>query len=152
MRRAGERATMPTPAFTHFTVDQANRALPLVRRIVEDIVHGFAEWRERVHEFEAAAALSSADAPDPRADALQREAQRLAADIDGCVRELTALGVEFKGFDLGLVDFPGDVDGQPVFLCWRLGEPAVQHWHARDAGYAARQPLDGAVADATAAS
>jgi len=150
MRRAGDRATMTTPAFTHFTVDQANRALPLVRRIVEDIVRGYAEWR--VHEFEAAAALSQADVPDPRADALQREAQRLAADIDGCVRELTALGVEFKGFDLGLVDFPGEVDGRPAYLCWRLGEPAVQHWHARDAGYASRQPLDGAVADATAAS
>ena len=142
---------MTTPTFTHFTVDQANRALALVRRIVEDIVHGYAEWRERVQEFEAAAARSRADAPDPHAEALQREAQRLAADIDGCVRELTALGVEFKGFDLGLVDFPGEVDGRPAFLCWHLGEPSVRHWHARDGGYADRRPLDASDADATAA-
>jgi hypothetical protein len=132
---------MTTPAFTHFSVEQANRALPLVRRIVEDIVRDFACWRERVQEFEAAAARSRADAPDARAEQLQAEAQRLAADIDGYVGELTALGVEFKGFDLGLVDFPGEVDGRPAFLCWRLGEPAVEHWHRRDAGYASRQPL-----------
>jgi hypothetical protein len=57
------------------------------------------------------------------------------------VGELRELGVEMKGMDIGLVDFPGEIDGRPVCLCWRLGEPAVAHWHELDAGYAGRQPL-----------
>lgn len=124
-----------------FTVAQANAMLPLVRRIVEDIVIGYRRWQERVREFEVVTANSRADEPDERAEQLQDEAQRLAADIDGFVAELTALGVEFKGFDQGLVDFPAVLSGRPVYLCWRLGEPSVQFWHDRDAGFAGRRPL-----------
>jgi hypothetical protein len=126
---------------TRFTVEQANRTLPLVSRIVEDIVNGYARWQDEVCEFEVATALSRADQPDPHAENLQRAAQETAREIDGYVAELQALGVQFKGFDLGLVDFPGEIEGRPVFLCWRLGEPAVQYWHEVDAGYAGRQPL-----------
>jgi hypothetical protein len=43
-----------------------------------------------------------------------------------------------------LIDFPGELDGRKVWLCWRLGEPAVQYWHDLDAGYAGRQPLPAA--------
>jgi hypothetical protein len=44
-------------------------------------------------------------------------------------------------FDAGLVDFPGEMDGRSVYLCWRLGESAVEYWHELEAGYAGRQPL-----------
>ncbi|MBI2795747.1 MAG: DUF2203 domain-containing protein [Gemmatimonadetes bacterium] len=120
-----------------FTVDEANRTLPLVRRIVDDIVRGYAAWQDKVHECE----LAAAGAPGADAERLQQEAQRLAADIEQCQRELGGLGVEFKGYDMGLVDFPAAIDGRPVYLCWRLGEARVEHWHERDAGFAGRQPL-----------
>lgn len=126
-----------------FTVEQANRTLPLVRRIVEDIVSQYRRWQDRVREFEVVSASSTADRPDARAEELQREAQLLAAEIEGFVGELTRLGVEFKGYDLGLVDFPAEVDGAPAYLCWRLGEPSVQFWHSVESGYAGRQPLPG---------
>jgi hypothetical protein len=126
-----------------FTVEQANRTLPLVRRIVEDIVSQYRRWQERVREFEVVSANSTAERPDARAEELQREAQLLAAEIEGFVGELTRLGVEFKGYDLGLVDFPAEVDGAPAYLCWRLGEPSVQFWHPIESGYAGRQPLLG---------
>ena len=126
---------------TSFTVDQANATLPLVRRIVEDIVVGFRRWKDKVAAFEVATVRSAADRPDPRAEALQREAQALAAELDGVIAELTQLGIEFKGFDQGLVDFPSELHGRPVYLCWRLGEPSVQYWHERDTGYEGRRPL-----------
>lgn len=126
---------------TSFTVDQANATLPLVRRIVEDIVVGFRRWKDKVAAFEVATARSAAGRPDPRAEALQREAQALAAELDGFIAELTQLGIEFKGFDQGLVDFPAELQGRPVYLCWRLGEPSVQYWHERDTGYEGRRPL-----------
>ena len=126
-----------------FTVEQANRTLPLVRRIVDDIVSQYRRWQDRVREFEVVSANSTAERPDDRAEELQREAQALAAEIEGFVSELTALGVEFKGYDLGLVDFPSEVDGAPAYLCWRLGEPSVQYLHPVDSGYTSRQPLRG---------
>jgi hypothetical protein len=124
-----------------FTVEQANRTLPLVSRIVQDIVTQYGRWQDRVREFEVAAASARIDRPQPRAEALQHQVQELAREIEGYVDELTQLGVEFKGFDLGLVDFPGEMGGRPVYLCWKLGEPAVEYWHEQDAGYAGRQRL-----------
>lgn len=124
-----------------FTVEQANRTLPLVSRIVEDIVRTYGIWQDKVREFEVLSAAVRADVPNESAEALQKEASELAEEIDRYIGEIGALGVEFKGFDLGLVDFPGEIDGRPVFLCWRLGEPAVQYWHDRDSGYEGRQPL-----------
>lgn len=125
-----------------FTVEQANRTLPLVSRIVRDIVTLYPRWRERVRELEVMAADASADHPDPRLQQLEHEVQALAAEIDGCIHEIRELGIEYKlPFDAGLVDFPGEVGGRPVYLCWRLGEEAVTHWHELDAGYAGRRPL-----------
>jgi hypothetical protein len=122
-----------------FSVEEANRTLPLVSRIVGDIVTQYAIWRDRVQQFDVLQASVNAEHPEPRAVELQAELDALAREIDGYVRELTALGVEFKGFDMGLVDFPGELNGRPVYLCWRLGEPAVEHWHELEAGFAGRQ-------------
>ena len=125
-----------------FSVDQANRALPLVRRIAEDIVVQYRRWQEKVREFEMVTSQSTAEAPDHRAERLQREVQELAAEIDGYIGELTDLGVEFKDYERGLVDFPGERDGRPVYLCWQLGEPEVRFWHELEAGFLGRQPID----------
>lgn len=124
-----------------FSVEEANRTLPLVRRIVEDIVATYQRWQERVRQFEAIAAGARMDRPSDAAEQIQFDVQQLAAEIAGYVEELTELGIEFKGFETGLVDFPGEIDGRPVYLCWQLGESSVQFWHARDAGFAGRQPL-----------
>ena len=124
-----------------FTVDQANRTLPLVRKIVEDVVVQHRRWRETILELDLAASTARADEPRTRADALEREAQSLAREIDGYQRELEALGIQLKDRRLGLVDFPSEMNGRHVLLCWRLGESEVQFWHEVDAGYAGRQPL-----------
>lgn len=124
-----------------FTVDDANRTLPLVSRIVEDIVSHFAVWQDKVREYEVLKVSERLEMPDPRATTLEQEIHELARDIDRYIDELTNLGVEFKGAEMGLVDFPGTIGGRRVYLCWRLGEPSVQHWHEIDAGYAGRQPL-----------
>lgn len=122
-----------------FTIEQANRALPLVRRIVQDVVDEYARWERLVKKLDVTVAAAGRDAVE--LDRLQQEIQRSARAIDAYVRELTDLGIEMKGRDVGLVDFPGEIGGRPVYLCWRLGEPAVAHWHERDAGFAGRQPL-----------
>jgi hypothetical protein len=129
-----------------YTPELANRSLPLVRRIVEDIVVQFARWQGRIREFELASASNSVATPNPQAAVLEREVAALAAELEHFQRELASLGVEIKDYVQGLVDFPAERDGRVVCLCWRLGEPAVEFWHEVDAGYAGRQPLDPRVA------
>ncbi|MCR4339688.1 MAG: DUF2203 domain-containing protein [Gemmatimonadaceae bacterium] len=124
-----------------FTLEQANRMLPLIRRIVEDIVQDYARWREQVGVLEVVAAGRRGDSLPNEAEKVEEDAQRLAADIERYVTELRELGVDFKGFDQGLVDFPAELDGRLVYLCWKLGEDSVEYWHDVDAGYAGRQKL-----------
>ncbi|HXV17739.1 MAG TPA: DUF2203 domain-containing protein [Gemmatimonadaceae bacterium] len=124
-----------------FSVEEANRTLPLVRRIVSDAVRDYWRWQEKVREYEEVAANRKVDEPSDEAERLEREAQQLARDIDGYIAEIRQLGVEMKGIDSGLVDFPSEVNGRPVLLCWQLGEESVQYWHEEDAGFAGRQPV-----------
>lgn len=124
-----------------FSVEEANKTLPLVRRIVEDVVRQHRSWREKILELDLVASSARADEARDRADELEREAQALAHEIDGYQRELDELGILLKDRRLGLVDFPSEMGGRHVLLCWRQGEVEVQFWHEEDAGYAGRQPL-----------
>ena|ERR1044071_4022638 len=124
-----------------FTVEQANRTLPLVRRIVADIVDQHRRWRDTIVALDLLASTQRADEPHDRAEQLERDAQALAREIDACKRELEALGILLKDHRQGLVDFPSMMGGRRVLLCWQLGEPEVQFWHEEDAGFPGRQPL-----------
>jgi hypothetical protein len=123
-----------------YTVDRANRTLPLVRRIVEDIVREHERWQAAVARLDLVMATST-EAVDLRIVALEREVQTIAHDIDTFQGELEALDIQLKDRRIGLVDFPTELDGRRVLLCWRLGEESVQYWHDEDVGYAGRQPL-----------
>ena len=120
-----------------FTVQQANRTLPLVRRIVADIVAQYHELeqllrqRERLQPLRRAAEIS---AVDTRA---ARGTQRLNALIE----EVNSIGCELKDWQSGRVDFRSLHDGRDVCLCWKPGEESIRYWHELDAGSSARQPL-----------
>ncbi len=124
-----------------FTVDQANATLPLVRKIVADVVRQHSTWREKILELDLAASNVQAEGDQTNVQRLEREVQALAREIAGFQRELDVLGIELKDPRLGLLDFPGEMNGRRIQLCWRMGEPEVQFWHEVDAGYSGRQPL-----------
>ena len=123
-----------------FTVEQANATLPLVRRIVVDIVAQYRVWNEKLNEIDLVAASGRA-ADAEVAERLAHEAQAIAREIEGFRRELAALGIEIKDKGIGLIDFPSMMGDKPILLCWRLGESEVGFWHDENAGYAGRQPL-----------
>jgi len=126
-----------------FTLADANRTLPLVSRIVRDLVARYPDWRALVEEFELLTSSQRADAPDPRVAQLERQVTALAREIDGYIQEVTELGAEVRNpLDSGLIDFPGTHDGRSIFFCWKLGEEAIEYWHERDGGFAGRQPMD----------
>ena len=126
----------------YFTVQEANRTLPLVRRIVADLTSLYPQWLELVQRYELVAAQSRPDwGESPEQLALHRDIDEIAARIAGHQQELEAVGCVFKGFQEGLVDFYGKLDGRDIFWCWKQGEDRIGHWHEIEAGYAGRRPL-----------
>ena len=130
----------------YFTAAEANAALPLVRAIVKDIVelaHALRDRHERLERLSGASRDAMGEAYREELEMLREEQDRSEQRMREYIQELTALGVELKDYYAGLVDFPAWMNGHEVYLCWRLGEPEVQHWHELDAGFAGRQPLAG---------
>ncbi len=128
-----------------FTVVEAERTLPLLRKILADLKIEYDEWREAVAGYEVLAAASRADTGET--DDLLRSRGRVtaaAARVNDGLLELEAVGCQFKGFEEGLIDFYALRDDRLVFLCWKLGEAHITHWHEVDAGSAGRQPIDAA--------
>jgi hypothetical protein len=128
-----------------FTVEEANSTLPLVRAIVGDIVRQYETvrgLRERLATLGRDVRKSPTDVYTEEIAHSQAESQAEEARLVALVDELNKLGIEMKGLDTGLCDFPSIRDGRVVCLCWRLGEPQVMHWHEVDAGFSGRQPLN----------
>ena len=109
-----------------FTPSQANRTLPLVKRIVADINATGATMRTLAEQHGERAA-----------EELREHERRLGR----LTAELEALGCSYKdwNFEIGLVDFPSVMDGRPVLLCWRSDEECVAWYHEPEAGYAGRK-------------
>lgn len=125
-----------------FTLEQANRTLPLVRRIVADITARFAEWRDLVSRYELVAAQARPDWGESEEQRdLHRQIDAMAQRVNDHLAELGQIGCVFKGFEEGLVDFAGSLDGRPIYWCWKQGEPTIEHWHDLEAGYAGRKRI-----------
>lgn len=54
---------------------------------------------------------------------------------------LAILGCFIKDVEKGLVDFYSKKEGKEIFLCWRLGETTIAHWHETDVGFAGRKKI-----------
>src|SRR6267142_5060990 len=127
-----------------FTIDQANAMLPLVRAITGDLAKLAKDVVERRHRLALLTSGRDLKPGDPYSDELaqmETELERDAVRLQEYVDELRQLGVEPKGAVEGLVDFPCQLDGRIVLLCWRLGEPELLYWHDLESGFAGRQPL-----------
>jgi hypothetical protein len=137
-------ASKPMPGKRFFTVEKANATLPLVRVIVRDIAELARDLRERYERMSGSRrneALALSEAHREELEQAQARFEQGKAQMEEYERELKQLGVELKDYYTGLVDFPAWMDGHEVYLCWRLGEPEVAHWHEVKAGFAGRQPL-----------
>jgi hypothetical protein len=127
-----------------FTHDEATAELPRVRALVERLVERRAEQlaaQARIGALAARVGGNGGGIPPGTPVALAREAAAAEEAVRDTLTEIGALGVIVKDVDAGLVDFPSLRDGVPVFLCWRLGEAAIEYWHGLEEGFAGRKPL-----------
>ena len=118
----------------YFSLSEANRALPYVARVVEDITSCYrtaVQLRQHIEH----------PMPEDCAEKLQSDYDRSMDKLSNLMEELHQVGVELKDFEMGLLDFPAVHDGREVYLCWHRGETNVQAWHEIDSGYAGRQDI-----------
>ena len=70
------------------------------------------------------------------------EGEKAAQSARDAIAEISATGVQVKDLDVGLLDFPCQVEGEIVLLCWKSGEKQITHWHGTEEGFAGRKPID----------
>ncbi len=111
-----------------FTPKEANQTLPLVERIVKDIL----ETGKRLRVLAAERGPKAEDDP---------EMKKLVDQMEELFDELEGIGCSYKdwNFETGLVDFPGVIGGKEVCLCWRSDEKELKYYHELDAGFAGRK-------------
>jgi hypothetical protein len=115
-----------------FTPIEANNTLPLVRRIVADILR----TGRRVRALSQEQGDSFDTSPEVR---------HLMSELQDLLSELENIGCSYKdcSFTVGIVDFPAMIDGEEVSLCWRSDEPEIMYYHGINAGYSNRRPIPG---------
>lgn len=120
-----------------FTIDEANALIPRLEMLMERLQRTVLLVRSAVREGESEPTVRTTG------DVLRvrPELAPYVAEIEGTVAEIEKLGCQFKGIDLGLVDFPADLDGRTVLLCWQYGEKSIGFWHSTDEGFAGRRAL-----------
>jgi hypothetical protein len=123
-------------AMRYFSVEEANRLVPLLTRTFDRV----RPWVERAEQL-ADVLGSEEGASDVHLTSLREERNTLLERIRGELGPLEEMGLEIKGAD-GLVDFRAHRGEDPVYLCWRFGEPAVTHWHELQDGFGGRRPID----------
>ena len=112
-----------------FTLKQAMNTLPLVKKIVADILRTGQAIRELSVEIEK-----------PEEDP---EINRLMDQLDELFDEIEALGCFYKdwNFTVGLVDFPSKINGKDMLLCWKSDEETIGHYHDAESGFAGRRMI-----------
>jgi hypothetical protein len=116
-----------------FTVSQARRELARLRPVLDEIVV------VRADMVELTAALAVGGAPSPLGGLPERKAAE--ARLNELMMEIQQAGADIKGMAPLLVDFPADLDGVPVLLCWLEGEAGLAWYHRADLGFAGRRRL-----------
>jgi hypothetical protein len=129
-----------------FTLDEAQSLLPVLEALLKRAI----ESKQAAEQVEAdLSALAQRIYVTGGMRVNVAEVARMRAEVENntqrvreSVAEIDAIGVQVKDLDSGLLDFPFRLDDEVVLLCWRMGEPLIEHWHTMEAGFKGRQPVD----------
>ena len=135
-----------------FTLDEAHSLLPILESLLRTALHAKklmeevdAEVQALHHRIFLNGGMFLDIVPLAR-----RKAERARSEqrIKDALAEIDSIGVQVKDLDIGLLDFPCEVEGQTILLCWKLGEKSITHWHGVQEGFAGRKPIDQRIARA----
>ena len=139
-----------------FTLDEAQSLLPVLESLLRTAIDGKklietvdAELQELAHRVFLSGGLLVNIVQVARRKA---EREKTIQRVKDTLAEIDATGVQVKDLDIGLLDFPCQVEGRTVLLCWKLGEQGITHWHDTSEGFAGRKPIDDRIARAKRAN
>ena len=129
-----------------FTLDEAQSLLPVLESLLKRAIEGKQSAEEAesgLSELARRINLSGGMKVDVSIAAKTRmEMEAHLQRVRESIAEIDSIGVQVKDLETGLLDFPCRLDDEVVLLCWRMGEPAIEHWHTVEAGLQGRQPVD----------
>jgi hypothetical protein len=135
-----------------FTLDEAQSLLPVLESLLRTAIAGKklieevdAEMHAVGHRVFLAGGMHLNIVHLARRKA---EREKSVQRVKDAIAEIDATGVQVKDLDIGLLDFPCEVEGRVVLLCWKLGEKGITHWHSVSEGFAGRKPIDERIAKA----
>jgi hypothetical protein len=135
-----------------FTLEEAQSLLPVLESLLRTAIDGKklieavdAELQELAHRVFLSGGLLVNIIQVARRKA---EREKTIQRVKDTLAEIDATGVQVKDLDIGLLDFPCQVEGRTVLLCWKLGEKGITHWHDTNEGFAGRKPIDERIAKA----
>ncbi|MFB9330165.1 DUF2203 domain-containing protein [Paenibacillus aurantiacus] len=129
-----------------FTVAEANALLPRLQDELTRLQRLTATLEERLAELKrmktgyAGSSERLPDDPDPFFE-LEGELEFMRMEMELAIGNFERQGVQLKMIHPGILDFPGEVDGRDVLLCWKEGEARITHYHGPDEGFAGRKML-----------
>jgi hypothetical protein len=129
-----------------FTLGEAQTLLPVLEALLkraQDKALRANQLEGEMQQLSQRIYLSGGMHIDVVAAARRRaERDKAAQQAKDTVGEIEEIGVTVQDLAEGILDFPFQVDGSTVLLCWKLGETAIGHWHSSDEEFDARKPLD----------
>jgi hypothetical protein len=130
----------------YFTLRQAEQLLPQVESAIRDAIALKSEYQKtesEIQEFQRRVSMQGGVRVD-RAGFLDRQRRRdsTALQLNAAIETIQDYGCLVKDLDIGLLDFPTLLNGQEVYLCWKLGENGIHFWHRVEEGFRGRKPVD----------
>ncbi len=128
-----------------FTLAEAQSLVPVVDRLMRKAIAAKPEFDEAtaaLQQFNQRVHVMGGTLVDRESYAAAKSRREQASQrLREALQELIDLGCQIKDLETGLVDFPTLFRGREVFLCWKLGEEAIEFWHG-DEGFRGRKPID----------
>ncbi len=135
-----------------FSLEEAHMLLPVLRSLLQRGIDGkqlIEEIDEEFHDLANRVFVNGGMSLDVEKLARRKaEREKAVQSVKDALAEIDSIGVQVKDIDIGLLDFPCEVEGEVILLCWKLGEDSITHWHGFEEGFAGRKPIDERIAKA----
>jgi hypothetical protein len=132
----------------YFSLDEAEQALPRVRRLLDKLQKLKLQVNILAEEKEAPIQLTEPFTEEEiyqfafiQEIKLNKELHKHVHDFFKTLDEMNEIGCIIKDLDEGLIDFYHKMNSRDVLLCWKKGEKQITHWHETETGYAQRKPI-----------
>ena len=124
-----------------YGIDEANARLVELRPLLEALRADRETVAEAQRQLVEARTTNGSSEHAEELARREEEIRQVVRRMQRTVGRLNEWDIVLRDIAGGLVDFPALVNGRPIWLCWRLGEEAVDWWHETDAGFEQRKPL-----------